>query len=104
MDKKIIEGGRAEGKMFQTFMSFISEIESGKSAIILGPKYVVMSRKYYAALIGNPDQLSTIERAAETSRRLCKYCGKRHHIGASYACGPEEYHHLRPEDRPDWEE
>lgn len=36
--------------------------------------------------------------------KICQYCGtdhSQHHLGASYACGPEKYHHLRIEDWPD---
>lgn len=37
---------------------------------------------------------------ADIPKQFCEYCGRYHNIGASYACGPEEYHHLRPEDWP----
>ncbi len=57
----LVAGGRGSGKTFKMFTDFISAIETDKESVIYAPKYVVMSRGYYDALMKGLGQSSLIE-------------------------------------------
>ena len=59
MDEIVTLNANRTGKSFRTFMGFIKDIQSGKSPIIIGRDYVVISKEKFNEI---QKQLSSMDK------------------------------------------